>query len=64
MHDRRRIALGRIVQNGISRDHHRKSADCGETKEMRRSGIQFKDLSNNQFAQLENFIQSSTLAEL
>ena len=33
------------------------------SKEMRRCGIQFEDLSNNQISQLENFIQNSSLAE-
>jgi len=31
--------------------------------EMRRCGIQFEDLSNNQISQLVNFIQNSSLAE-
>lgn len=30
-------------------------------KEMRRCGIQFEDLSNNQLCQLETFIQNSSL---
>ena len=33
------------------------------SKEKRRCGIQFEDLSNNQLFQLENFIQNLTLAE-
>ena len=34
-----------------------------ESKEMRRCGIQFRDLANNQISQLENIIQNFTLAE-
>ena len=33
------------------------------SKETRRCGIQFEDLSMNQISQLENFIQNCTLAE-
>ena len=33
------------------------------SKEMRRCGLQFEDLSNNQIFQLENFMQNFTLAE-
>ena len=33
------------------------------SKEMRRCGIQFEDLSNNQIFQLVNFIQNSSLVE-
>jgi len=33
------------------------------SKEMRRCGIQFEDLSNNQISQLVNFIQNSSSTE-